>query len=145
MSTIHAEEALARVVQARRRQELADITYKRELRTALRVVTQQQVAAAIGISQAAVSKARKSAVIMNPDGFVGASPWEVCQRYAAGEIDRDELLRELLAWPYAEGDSHPSPADDVVVFPAGSREEIVAAFRSGLIDAEIYDAVMSAM
>jgi hypothetical protein len=38
-------------------------------------------------------------------GFSGATPKEICARYAAGLISRDQLIDELGRFPYQEADT----------------------------------------
>jgi hypothetical protein len=48
-----------------------------------------------------VEHARKQARLW-PEG-VPVNPREIALRYAVGEIDRDQMLTELIAWPYTHG------------------------------------------
>lgn len=84
-----------------------------------------------------------------PEGFSGASPYEIAERYAAGDVDRDEMVRQLSAWPYArnEGLAAAHPEWDSTPCPdtPGSLEEVGQAFDEGLIDAEAHDQILHAL
>lgn len=71
-------------------------------------------------------------------GFSGAGPYEICQRYAVGQIDREQLVDELARWQYTPM-PETDPWDDIVLSPGpGSWHEVVDARRDGLIDWETY-------
>lgn len=69
---------------------------------------QRTVARALGVSQPAISRLLSQAEVRGvkplPEGFSGASPYEIAERYAAGDIDREAMIRELSAWPYAKNE-----------------------------------------
>ena len=106
-------------------------------------MTQREMAALLGMSQPAVAKAlqRAQAVPAVVGEFNAASPYEVCQRYAAGFIDRTEVVRQLVAWPYK-----PTPwANEYGEYEEsmdGTWQEVVEAADNGLIDDAIYDEVL---
>jgi len=63
----------------------------------------------------------------------------VCQRYAVGEITRDQLVDELTRWEYVippkvEYDYF----DDLREEPPGSFNDVLLARNAGLIDDDIY-------
>lgn len=92
------------LVRARQRMLVDGLDYRRVLKEVRGSMTQVQMAEVLGLSQPAVAKALKAAE-GTPDvleGFSGASVIEVCQRFAAGLIDRDQVVRELVAWPYVD-------------------------------------------
>ncbi|TLP94499.1 hypothetical protein FEF26_11930 [Nesterenkonia salmonea] len=75
----------------------------------------------MGISQPALSKALKATeTVPEPrEGFSGASPYEICARYDAGFIDRDQLVDELTRWSYgAQGGT--DGYDSLIVDQPGS-------------------------
>jgi hypothetical protein len=87
---------------ARARLEVDRLDYNRLLRTTAQTHSQGALAGVLKISQAAVSKALTRAQSI-PDplpGFSGASPYEIAQRYAAGELIRAQVVDELTRWPY---------------------------------------------
>jgi hypothetical protein len=78
------------------------------------------------------------------EGFSGATPKEICERYAAGEISREQLVDELVRFPYAprgETDGY----DSLLVDPPGSFAEVEEAGFSGLIGLDEYEQVFKAM
>ncbi len=109
-------------------------------------VTQVEVARLFGVSQPTMNGRLQTARQVAPvrEGFSGASPGELCQRYAAGLMSRAQLVDELSRWDYPavlKGD----PWDDLVIRPEGSFNEVGRAFRRGLIDAELYDEILDAV
>lgn len=132
------------VVRARQRRECDDLDYRRELlRLVERGYTQRQVAHWLGIAQPSLSSALKTArtTPLPREGFSGASPKEICQRYAADFLSREQLVDELTRWDYApmaETDGY----DSLLVDPPGSFAEVIAAADAGLIDDDVYDEVL---
>ncbi|MFJ2619553.1 hypothetical protein [Glutamicibacter sp. NPDC087344] len=137
------DEIRAQLLRARQRVEVDVLDYKRTLKAAAEVMSQREMAALQGMSQPAVAKAlqRAQAVPAVVGEFNSASPYEVCQRYAAGFIDRAEVVRQLVAWPYK-----PTPwANEYGEYEEsldGTWEEVSDAARYGLIDYAIYDEVL---
>lgn len=137
------DEMRARLLKARQRMEVDALDYKRTLKAAAGGMTQKEMAALLGMSQPAVAKAlqRAQAVPAVVGEFNAASPYEVCQRYAAGFIDRAEVVRQLVAWPYK-----PTPwANEYGEYEEsmdGTWQEVVEAADNGLIDDAIYDEVL---
>ncbi|MGC8200938.1 helix-turn-helix domain-containing protein, partial [Salmonella enterica] len=74
----------------RSRELVTHVSYLRALRTAAQDTTQTQLASRIGISQPSVNSALKSAaaVLDVRPGFSGATPYEIAQRFDAGELTR---------------------------------------------------------
>lgn len=77
------------------------------------------------------------------DGFSGATPHEICERYAVGEIDRDRLIDELTRYPYEPGGATDG-YDSLIVDPPGTWSEVSDAERRGLIDEQVYKEVFTA-
>lgn len=128
----------------RRRREIDEIDYRRALRTIReKGYPQRVVADALGISQPALSQQLRGLDAVEPPrhGFSGATPLEVCQRYAAGFIGRDQLIDELTRWPYAK-QGQTDGFDGLAVDPPGTWADVRKALRDGLIDAEAYDKVL---
>lgn len=69
--------------------------------------------------------------------FSGETPYEICQRYADGDIGRSQLVDELARFPYA-AQRTPDSYDGLVVNPPGTWSELSAAVRRGFIDDAIY-------
>lgn len=137
------DDMRARLLKARQRVEVDALDYKRTLKAAAGGMTQREMAALLGMSQPAVAKAlqRAQAVPAVVGEFNAASPYELCQRYAAGFIDRAEVVRQLVAWPYK-----PTPwANEYGEYEEsmdGTWQEVVEAADNGLIDDAIYDEVL---
>lgn len=141
--TVRELDELAR---ARVRREVAELDYQRALVRAAQSHSQREIAHTVQLSQPSVSSALKTArrVAMPEPGQQWASPYEVCQRYAAGELDRDEALRVLCAWPYVEPEGKPDPWDDLMLHTEGSIDDVVQAHGDNLIDDEMYAAIIQA-
>jgi len=137
------DEIRAQLLKARQRLEVDTLDYKRILKAAFGGLTQREMAEVLGMSQPAVAKAlqRAQAVPEVVGGFNAASPYEVCQRYAAGFIDRAEVVSQLATWPYK-----PTPwANEYGEYEEsmdGTWQEVVEAADNGLIDDAIYDEVL---
>lgn len=138
-------KALRDALAARQRMELAQLDYKRSLRLLAkdRTIPQREVAHSLAIKQPSVSVAYKQAAQVPPPrpDFCGASPFEICQRYAAGQISRDDLLDQLSRWEYAQGDVTDG-YDSILVDPPGTFAEVGEALDRGLISDEDYDTVL---
>ena len=138
------DEMRAQLLKARQRIEVDALDYKRALKAAAAGgMTQREMAALLGMSQPAVAKAlqRAQTVPKVVGEFNAASPYEVCQRYAAEFIDRAEVVRQLVAWPYK-----PTPwANEYGEYEEsldGTWETVGDALRHELIDETIYDEVL---
>lgn len=143
---LSAEVARARVL--RQRIELDQIDYRRELNRLSHLgSSQRQVSSALGISQPSLSTALKTAEKVPParPGFSGASPYEICQRFAIGELTRDQVIDELTRWEYVipEAVEH-DYFDDLRFDTPGSFNEVGQAFDDGLIDGATYELVLNA-
>lgn len=155
MTTVPAPEpGVKEIVQStaklRRRRDLVNLDYRRQLRRLALLAQsdkypQRVIALELGISQPALSKAlsQTEEVSELPEGFHGASPYEICERYEAGEINRDRLIDELIRWPYAKR-GKTDGFDGLTVDPPGTWGDVTKALRDGLIDAEAYDRVLDA-
>ena len=137
---------LDELMRARVRQEVAELDYQRALVRAAQSHSQREIAQAVRLSQPSVSSALKTAqrVKMPEPGQRWATPYEVCQRYAVGELDRDEALRVLCAWPYVQPEGKADPWDDLMPHTEGSIDDVVQARGDGLIDDEMYEAILDA-
>lgn len=125
--------------------DVAQLDYRRVLkRLEQHGHSQSDMARVLGISQPAVHSALKTAR-KAPDavpGFSGAGPYEICQRYALGELDRARLIDELARWEYTPV-PEPDWLEDVAPGPGpGSWFEVERALGEGLIDENTYEAVL---
>jgi hypothetical protein len=79
-------------------------------------------------------------------GFPAASPYELCQRYAAQQLTRDQLINHLTHWEYTipEPQEH-DYYDDLRFTKPGSFDDVGIAFDQGLIDDEIYDSILDSL
>lgn len=145
MTAVEVPTDARALVRARRRMEMGELDYRRELqRVAAAGHTQTEISGWLGITQPSVMSALRTAakVAMPVEGFSGATPYEICERYAAGLIDRSQLVNELARFPYAKG-GHTDGYDSLMVDPPGAWSEVDAACRRGLIDDGVYDEVFS--
>lgn len=132
-------------MRARRRKEIDELDYRRELRRLEECgYSQTQISKWLGIAQPSVLSALRTAakVTMPLDGFSGATPYEICQRYAGGLIDRAQLVDELTRFPYVEG-GHTDGYDSLIVDPASTWSEVSDARRRGLIENDVYEEVFN--
>lgn len=128
---------------ARERAAIGRIDYQRALkRLRLSEMTQTEVARELRISQPAVSQLYRTAaeVELPRPGFSAATILELCQRYAAGFIDRAQLLDELARWDYSK------PTERTDYFDADLSDEdpnsprmVAEAVDRGLIDESVYE------
>ena len=139
-------EAVKDLVKKRALRDLADLDYRRKLKLTIEVgIPQNMVAAALHVAQPTISKAFKSAQdLAEPlEGFAGATPLEICQRYAADLISRDVLIEQLSRFPYTEADQTDG-YDGLLVDQPGSWSELELAEARGLIDSDVYEEVFAA-
>lgn len=145
------ESSLRELMVARSRVEVADLQYKRRLKKLRRgqdkQVSQSKVARRLHISQPALSKALKASEGVEdvPEGFSGASPREICQLYAIGELSREQLIDELSRWQYPAVIKFADDWDNLSFSPPGSWDEVERAADDGLIDDDLLDDVIDAL
>jgi hypothetical protein len=79
-----------------------------------------------------------------PDGRLPESAYDVAERYAAGELPREEMLELLGGWDYPE---EPEREWDHVRLPTeGSFNSTVGrAYREGLLGGDDYDEIVRRM
>ncbi|PPG43725.1 hypothetical protein [Pseudoclavibacter sp. RFBA6] len=143
MTITNMPPAVAKLNQLRAEREVLDLDIRRTLNRVRQMDrTQREIADWTHIAQPTLSGLYRTAEkVADPlDGFSGATPMEICLRYAAGELEQEQLVDELARFPYADMDA-PDDVDGLTVNPAGTWSEVVSAKRRGLIDAEIYAAV----
>ena len=142
MTQLPAEALAAR--RARHLRELGDLDYKRNI-VLLKVggTSQSAIARMLDITQPTVQKLLRRAerLPMPRDGFSGADPYEICERYAVGFLDRAQLVDELSRWSYSPRAHVSSELDDVVVDEPGSIADLERALDAGLIDDELFDEI----
>lgn len=68
-------------------------------------------------------------------------PYEMCKRYAAGKLTRDELVDALTDFQYARVTHTESILDDAII-PEGAFFDVEQALSSGLIDDNLFDEVV---
>ena len=130
---------------ARARREIAELDYRRMLREMAETgLSQREIAGAMGIKQPSVNSALKTAMrVSRPvEGLSGATPWEICQRYAAGLVSRERVVEDLVAFPYAPA-GEVGEVDSLIVDPPGSWDEVVQAVDLGLVEEEVYEVVFN--
>lgn len=130
---------------ARARQELDALDYRRALRALhLQGHSQVQIARWVGVSQPTVLSVLRTAA-NDPAplaGFSGATPLEICSRYAAGFITRDRLIDELARYPYAPANTTDG-YDSLIVNPPGTWAEVSQAHHRDLIDDDTYEEILN--
>lgn len=148
MSRADAEVLVRR---ARVRKEAGDhllrVDYQRALLAAVSSgMTQRELAAVLKVRQPTVQEAleRARAEAGEPvPGRHGATPLEVAERYAVGEIDRATMLAELTSWDY-QPMAGVEAGDDLGTYVTGSFDDVVTAVGRGYLAEEDYDAIVSA-
>lgn len=142
-------EELSEVIQSYEQKKLRQIDGRRALirlvstEVAGKKITQETIARHLGMTQAGVSQELRQARALPevPEGFSGASPLEICERYAAKDIDRMQLVEELCLWTYTTR-TQTDGYDSLMVDPPGSWGDVEEALHRGLIDFETYDEVL---
>lgn len=133
----------------RLRIDLGNIDYARELHRLTGLgASQHDLASALLISQSGLAAALTAAhqVLPTRPGFSGASPYELCQRFAAGRLSRAQLLDELTRWDYTVAAPHTVDTfDDPRVECQGTIDDIDQAFDDDLINDAIYNQVLDAV
>ena len=133
-----AEEAMQHVINTYARAQVAELDYLRALREAAQGMTLDEIATqfpGVGRSELAneLSQAHKLAPV--PQGFSGASPFELCQRYAIGELTETGLIEQLSRWKYA---TLPATKVPTIATVPGSIQDLDRARRRHLINSRLY-------
>ena len=139
-------DELRTVIVSRARMNVATLDYRRSLKRASAAgYSQSAIARTVRISQPSVSEAlhRASGLMDITEGFAGAGPYEICQRYTAGELERDEVVAQLARWSYTPDVRSEVLADPLRVDQPGGWGEVESALDDGLIDDELVDAVQA--
>lgn len=131
------------LIRARQRMLMDGLDYRRQLNEAREHMTQAEMARTLGISPPSVAKAVKAAegtpAVL--EGFSGATVMEVCQRYAAGLIDYDQVVKELVAWPYIDAGEF-DEFGDYSGPNEGTVRDLPQARHLGYIGADVYQDVL---
>ncbi|WP_050668103.1 hypothetical protein [Luteipulveratus halotolerans] len=148
--TVHetkpADEAVLQdVARAAAREALVPIDVARALVAAVDggSVAQVKVAELLGVSAPAVNQRLKTARGVAPvrEGFSGARPLEIAQRYAAGDIDREQMLDELSSWPYPPREPDPDVVEWNVAGFGDDWSDLGTATRRGYITYDDYGVI----
>lgn len=143
VSETTVEHALEQARHLRLVEDLASRDVLRAVRSAADLgALQREIAAALRVSQPAVVKMlqRQPADAPSiPAGHSGATPYEVAERYAAGQVSREQMRAELGAWHYAPRQA--PDIDEAGVPDLTTVDALDEALRRGLIDEDDYDAI----
>ena len=120
------------------RSQVAELDYLRTLRKMAQTMTVDEIAHRLpGVSRAElvkeIAQAHKLAPV--PQGFSGASPFELCQRYAIGELTETQLIEQLSRWEYAK---LPATGVPTIASVPGSVQDLDRARRRRLISSRLY-------
>jgi hypothetical protein len=81
-----------------------------------------------------------------PDDDGRETPYDIAERYARGEISRDELIAQLVDFDYKPQDRIPDDMSvDIAEYVDGSWDDVERAAHDHLIDYEIYGIVQDAI
>lgn len=135
--------ALARAAAQR---DLAELDFYTAVAAIGDTVPQTQMATLLKTTQATVSrwaaKGRERAAEI-PAGQPGRDPYEIAQRYALGQIPREQMLRALISWPYEQDFVPEDYWDEIGVDPEGGFERTTTrAFRDGLLSDADYEEIL---
>jgi len=130
----------------RQRLALDRLDYEREVVRLTALMSQSELSRQLHISQPTINETVKKAKGYAPvkSGFAGATPYEIAQRFAVGEIGRDEVIEQLARWEYAP-EGHTDGYDSLIVDPPGTFDDVIRARRHGLIDGVTYDVILDRM
>ena len=106
--------------------------------------TQRDIAAALEVSQPAVAQMLARARRWPEDWQ--RTPRQVALEYAAGELAREQLRKELIEWPWTHGhlDGPEGPAGEwPETYVRGSWDQVLDAVREGLVDEADYEYVFT--
>ncbi|WP_270410172.1 hypothetical protein [Brachybacterium paraconglomeratum] len=134
-----------KVRRLRSRRDLLELEIRREVkRYRDDGLSERKIAALVEVSQPTIHKmlevADRDPVPL--EGFKGATPLEICQRFDAGELGREELVDQLVRFPYAKG-GKTDGYDSLIVDPPGTWSEVSQAVDRGFIDEDVYEDVFN--
>lgn len=150
---VDTEHLVADLRRQTARETVARITKLRDLRQLNENAgyTQVQLAKILKVSQPTICDMLRRARVEAPDvrpGTHGGTAYEIAARYAAGELDRDVALRELIGWryePVAEQNPFPWVNDGAPVVEGSFQNQVVRAKRAGFLTGEDYAYLFDAM
>jgi transposase-like protein len=148
-----AQQWRADVARARAVVKVSDGQLRRVVVRAVREqgATQTDVARVLGVSQPTVHRWLQEAGRRPQEGpqALGADPYEIAQRYAAGDITREQMHDALVAWPYERDstlDGDYWDKTDPGAAQAGTFSATVGqALTDGLLSDEEYDAILDGL
>jgi len=131
-----------RTLQARERLARAD--YVRGVHQLSLELSERQVSVALTAPREAIQAALEEAAQLPPvpDGFHGGDPTEIINRFATGQITREQVIDELVRWTYEPSDQLDGPLDDILVSVPGSFDDVVRAVYRGLLPGDVYDEIL---
>jgi len=130
----------------RHRLELGEIDYRRELaRLVSSGMSVRELGLAMKLRESILVSQLEAAKKIDPvrPGFSGGSPREICLRYKAGQVSRDQVIDQLVHWDYVPRKPVEDPYSDLRFYTPGSIDDVVQAFRDGIIDDETYDTILT--
>ncbi|WP_050671443.1 helix-turn-helix domain-containing protein [Luteipulveratus halotolerans] len=128
------------------REDIARIDTQRAMLAAIAGgIRQQTLADALGVSQGAVSQRLKIAreATPPPDGFVGATPLEIAQRYALRLIDRPMMIQQLADWDYPPVDRSRALVEWNYIADPDQWDDVSTARERRLITDADYDEILN--
>ncbi|MGL4340137.1 MAG: hypothetical protein ACRCSP_06925 [Rhodoglobus sp.] len=132
-------------VLALRRKKVVERDYHRELRRLTEHGhTHEEISRWLALRPSDKLSAFSAAatVTMPLDGFSDATPYEICERYSVGFIDRAQLIDELTRYPYVKG-GETDGYDSLIIDPPGTWSEVSDARHRGLIGRDVYSEVFN--
>ena len=138
---------LTAVRDARLGLKLADLTFKRALIDAAKAgEAQRSIGHAAAISQPAVAQHLANSEHIRPlvEGFSGADPVEICQRYHLGQLTEEQLFDELTRWEYAPEPEAAHTLDEPPYEP-GTWNDVLVATNMDYISEEQYARLLHIM
>lgn len=146
------EELVADLRWERAREKAANIACLRRLRQLHELgFTPRELASITNDTETSINDMLRRARIDAPDvrpGTHGGTAYEIAVRYAAGEIDREVALRELIEWKY-EPAAEPSPFPwlngGAPIVDGSFQNQVVRAKRAGFLSRDDYAAVFNAL
>ncbi|OUE20010.1 hypothetical protein BFL34_02158 [Clavibacter michiganensis] len=145
MTARDVPEEVAPAASALLRLRLAELDYLREVRRLLDAGRpEEELARELRVFRpedlARLRAAREVSIPL--EGFSGALPMEICERYAAGMLERERLVDELARYPYLPLD-RTDGWDDLMVNPPGTWAEFMLAIDIGLVEDALYEEVFN--
>ncbi|MBF4618218.1 hypothetical protein ITJ44_09055 [Clavibacter sp. VKM Ac-2873] len=145
MSARDVPEEVAQAALALLRFRLAELDYLREVRRLLDAGRpEEELARQLRVFRPEdLDRIRAAREVSLPlEGFSGALPMEICERYAVGLLDRERLVDELARYPYAPMDTTDG-WDDLIVNPPGTWADFILAIDIGLVEDALYEVVFN--